>query len=99
MAERVDLDAAERDIATWAREVDNVYTDVRYRAPMAQTERLALALVAELRVAREHYQDLRANREWHSNADCTPSSPCGEGGRYACDACLALAAYDQAGAP
>ena len=69
---------------------------------MAAAERVlrqAPAVVAELRVARDHYRDLRANREWHSNADCTPANPRGEGGRYVCDACLAVAVHDQATTP
>jgi hypothetical protein len=49
----IDLDRAQGHIQDLAYEVDNVYVPVQYRAPIAELEQFALALVAELSAARE----------------------------------------------
>jgi hypothetical protein len=56
----IDLDGAMQRINDLSGEVDNVYTDVRYRAPMAELARLSRQLVAELRAAREFQQTVWA---------------------------------------
>lgn len=48
-----DLNKVKQRVREIAREVDNVYTDVKYRAPMAELAALSQDLIDEIQKGRE----------------------------------------------